>query len=415
MPGIGSRLRYRFDNWMARGVGAQMLLLALLTAILVVIGAVAIVVFDVVPTNDKGTPDSFGMVLWKALMRALDAGTLAGDVAGWTFLFVMLFVTLGGVFVLSALIGIINQGFTSMIERLRRGHSAVIETDHTVILGWGPKTLTLIRELAEANANHPDACVAVLADRDKVEMDAVIAGELAGKRMRVVTRRGSTMSPADLELTALAAAKAIIVIAPEHTADGAALAAHESDIVVLKTLLAIRKLVPDHDLHIVVEILDERTESVARMVVGERAALILAAPLISRLLVQTGRQPGLSLVYTELLDFAGSEIYVHPEPALVGKTFREAAFAYDSSTVIGLVTAAGEMLLSPPADRRLVAGDQVIAISADDDTLVLDGAPGAVIDESAIVPKPQRGQPDPERTLVLGASKRLSAVLPGAT
>src|SRR5438552_9797931 len=188
------------------------------------------------------------MLLWKALMRALDAGTLAGDVAGWTFLFVMLFVTLGGIFVLSALIGIINQGFTSMIERLRRGHSAVIETGHTVILGWGPKILTLIRELAEANANQPDACVAVLADRDKVEMDAVIAavmaaviaGERRGKRMRVVTRRGSTMSPADLQLTALAAAKSIIVIAPEHAADGAALAAHESDIVVLKTLLAIR-------------------------------------------------------------------------------------------------------------------------------------------------------------------------------
>src|SRR6185295_15743945 len=179
-------------------------------------------------------------------------------------------------------------------------------------------------ELAEANANHPGACVAVLADRDKVEMDAVIAGELAGKRMRVVTRRGSTMSPADLELTALAAAKAIIVIAPEHAADGAALAAHESDIVVLKTLLAIRKLAPGHDLHVVAEILDERTESVARMVVGAHAALILVAPLISRLLVQTGRQPGLSLVYTELLDFAGSEIYVQPQPKLVGKTFREA-------------------------------------------------------------------------------------------
>jgi voltage-gated potassium channel Kch len=411
MPGLRNRLRYRFDNWMARGVGAQILLLGLITAVLVLVTAFAIVAFDVVPTNDKGTPDSFAMVAWKALMRALDAGTLAGDVAGWTFLFVMLFVTLGGIFVLSALIGIINQGFTAMIERLRRGHSAVIETGHTVILGWGPKILTLIRELAEANTNRPGACVAVLADRDKVEMDAVIAGELRGRRMRVVTRRGSTMSPADLELTALAAAKAIIVIAPEHAADGAPLAAHESDTVVLKTLLAIRKLAPGHDLHVVAEILDERTESVARMVVGPHAALILAAPLISRLLVQTGRQPGLSLVYTELLDFAGSEIYVQPQPALAGKTFREAVFAYDSSTVIGLVTATGELLLSPPADRRLASGDQVIAISADDDTLVLDGANPPALDAPGLVDPPQRTQAAPERTLVLGASKRLARVL----
>jgi voltage-gated potassium channel Kch len=401
---------------MARGVGAQILLLALVTTILVLLTAFAIVAFDVVPTNDKGQPDSFGMVVWKALMRALDAGTLAGDVAGWTFLFVMLLVTLGGIFVLSALIGIINQGVSAMIERLRRGHSAVLEAGHTVILGWGPKIFTLLRELSEANANQRRACVVVLADRDKVEMDATITSELGKHRMRIVTRSGSTMSPDALHLVSLSTAKAIIVLAPEHDASGALLAAHESDTVVLKTLLAIVKAAPDDQLHIVAELFDERSESVARMVVGTTAALILAAPLISRLLVQTGRQPGLSVVYTELLDFAGAEIYVQPQPALADKTFRQAVFAYDSSTVIGLITAAGEMVLSPPSDRRLVAGDQLVAISEDDDTLVLDGAPLApgtpsAFDEAAILDPPQRTAATPERTLVLGASRRLGRVL----
>jgi len=413
MLGLRKRIRYRFDNWMARGVGAQILLLAFVTTILVLVTAFAIIAFDVVPTNDKGEADTFGMVVWKALMRALDAGTLAGDVAGWTFLFIMLFVTLGGIFVLSALIGIINQGFTAMIERLRRGHSAVIETGHTVILGWGPKIFTLLRELGEANANQRHACVAILADRDKVEMDATIAAELGKHRMRIVTRRGNTMSPDDLQLVSLGTTKSIIVLAPEHDATGAVIAAHESDTVVLKTLLAIVKAVPAGKLHIVAELLDERSESVARMVVGDTAALILAAPLISRLLVQTGRQPGLSVVYTELLDFAGCEIYVQPQPALTGKTFREAVFAYDSSTVLGLITAAGQMLLAPPPDRKLASGDQLVVISEDDDTVVLDGAPGSpvAIDEAAIIEPPQRTASRPERTLVLGASKRLGRVL----
>jgi voltage-gated potassium channel Kch len=419
MLGLRKRLRYRFDNWMARGIGAQILLLALVTTVLVLVTALAIVVFDVVPTSDKGVPDSFGMVVWKALMRALDAGTLAGDVAGWTFLFVMLFVTLGGIFVLSALIGIINQGFGAMIDRLRRGHSAALETGHTVILGWGPKIFTLLRELGEANANQRHACVVILADRDKVEMDATIASELGKHRMRIVTRRGSTMSPDDLHLVSLATAKSIVVLAPEHHANGDAMAAHESDTVVLKTLLALVKAAPADQLHIVAELFDEQSESVARMVVGDAAALILAAPLISRLLVQTGRQPGLSIVYTELLDFAGVEIYIQPQPALVGKTFREAVFAYDSSTLLGVVTAADDLVLAPPADRRLVDGDRLIAISEDDDTLVLDGASlaaGALavptaIDEAAIIDPPQRTASRPERTLVLGASRRLGRVL----
>ena len=416
MLGLRKRLRYRFDNWMARGVGAQILLLALVTTVLVLITAFAIMAFDVVPINDKGQPDSFGMVTWKALMRALDAGTLAGDVAGWTFLFVMLFVTLGGIFVLSALIGIINQGFGAMIERLRRGHSAVLETGHTVILGWGPKIFTLLRELGEANANQRHACAVILADRDKLEMDATIAAELGKHRMRIVTRRGSTMSPTDLHLVSLATAKATVVLAPEHDATGASLAAHASDTIVLKTLLAIAKAAPGSKLHLVAELFDERSESVARMVVGETAALILAAPLISRLLVQTGRQPGLSVVYTELLDFAGAEIYVQPQPALTDKTFRQAVFAYDSSTVLGLVTAAGEMVLAPPAERRIAAGDQLIAISADDDTLVLDGASLATgtpasHDSAAIIEPPEHAAAAPERTLVLGASRRLGRVL----
>jgi voltage-gated potassium channel Kch len=413
MVRLRNRIRYRFDNWMSRGVGAQILLLALITAVLVVTAAAAVTVLDASPLDANNQHDSFGMALWKALMRAIDAGTLGGDVAGWTFLFIMLGVTLGGVFVVAALIGIVTQGFGAMVERLRRGRSAVIESGHTVILGWGPKIFTLLRELAEANANQRHAAVVVLADRDKIEMDATITRDLRHRRLRVVTRRGSTMSPDDLQLVSPTTARSIIVLAPEHDAAGGPLAAHEADTVVLKTLLALAKAAPAGGLHIVAELADERSESVARMVTGADAALILAAPLISRLLVQTGRQPGLSIVYTELLDFAGAEIYVQPEPALTGQTFREAAFAYDSSTVIGLYSAAGELTLAPPADRTLAAGDRLIVISEDDDTIVRDGAPRApvAIDEAAIVDPPRTTRAAPERTLVLGASRRLGRVL----
>src|SRR4051812_3066347 len=172
--GFRQRVRYRFDNWMSRGVGAQILLLALITAVLVAITAIAITVLGVAPETE-GVKDSFGMLSWKALMHALDPGTLAGDTAGWTLLIVLLFITIGGLFVLSALIGILNQGFGAMIESWRRGKSRVIETGHTVILGWGPKVFTLLRELAIANANQRKACVVILADRDKVEMDHEVA------------------------------------------------------------------------------------------------------------------------------------------------------------------------------------------------------------------------------------------------
>jgi hypothetical protein len=146
------------------------------------------------------------------------------------------------------------------------------------------------------------------------------------------------------------------------------------------------------------------------MVMGPDAALVLSPPLISRLLVQTGRQSGLSAVYTELLDFGGVEIYLHEEPALNGRTFREAVLMYGTSALMGVLRADGTLLLGA-WDHVFGPGDQVIAISEDDDTVKLDGRPEP-LDPALVVPPRAKAAPAPERTLLLGGgSPRLLHVL----
>ena len=404
------QLRYRFDNLMSRGVLAQILLLAIITALLVLVTAIAVFAFGVVP-GEGDEKETFGVVLWKSLMHSMDAGTLGGNpTSSWTFLGIMFFVTLGGIFVLSALIGVLNNGFGQLLDGLRRGRSVVIEKNHTVILGWTPKIDTLLSELVEANKNVRNACVVVLAPRDKVAMDAEADESIGKARLRVVTRNGNPMATADLELVSLETCRAVIVLAPEVSADGTPMAAHESDTVVIKTLLALAKAAPKQKLHVVAEIFDPRSERVARMVAGEQAALILATPLISRLLVQTGRQSGLSSVYTELLDFAGNEIYVRSEPKLAGATFRDAVHRYGSSSLIGVLTLEGITLVPPPFDRIFEPGDRVIAISEDDDTVILDGS-APKVDEGMLVARRPTHVPAPDRTLVLGTGPRLVTVL----
>lgn len=406
---LRSRLRYRFDNLMARGVGAQVMLLAVVTIVLVVVGAAATVLLGVRP-SDGDKVDSFGMLVWLTLMHSLDAGMLGGDsFSSWAYLAVMLGVTIGGLFVVSALIGVLNQGFGDLLDGLRRGRSVVVEQRHTVVLGWSSKVFPVLSELAEANRNQRDACVVIMADRDKVEMDEEIANAFGDSKLRVVTRRGDALNIDDLSLVALDRSKAVIVLAPERHPDGAHVPASEADAVVLKVLLAIRKIVPDRRVHVVAEILDERTGPVARMVLGDRAALVLTGPLISRLLVQTGRQSGLSDVYTELLDFAGHEIYVHREPQLAGVPFRQAVFQYGSSCLLGVVTAEGELLLPPPLDRPFTAEDRAVVISEDDNRIVRDGTTAP--DTSAIAVPTLPHEPLPERILVLGSSPRLTLVL----
>ncbi|MGE0402624.1 MAG: potassium transporter TrkA [Kofleriaceae bacterium] len=404
--GFRQRARYKFDNVMARGVGAQVLLLALFTLLIVAITILLVLALDVVPKDESGNRYSAAMLAWKSLMHTMDPGTLAEDSGSWAYLFVFLFATIGGLFVVSALIGVLNQGFGARLAQLRRGRSVVVEKEHTIILGWGPKVFTLLHELAEANRRKRDACVVILADRDKVEMDDEIAAAMKGQRLRVITRHGSAMSTEDLELVSLHTSKAVVVLSAELDGERTQ---HESDTVVLRTLLAIKKVAADHPLHIVAEIFEQRTEQVARLVAGENAALLLAAPLVSRLLVQTGRQSGLSVVYTELLDFHGCEIHVTKEPKLAGRTFRAAAHELGTSTLVGVLTAAGETLLPPPFDRQLAADDMIITISEGDDRIVLDGA-GAV-DDGMINDAPIASSRRTERTLILGASRRLPLVL----
>jgi K+/H+ antiporter YhaU regulatory subunit KhtT len=140
------------------------------------------------------------------------------------------------------------------------------------------------------------------------------------------------------------------------------------------------------------------------------AVLILGQDLISRITVQTCRQSGLSVVYTELLEYEGDELYFQVEPKLSGRTFGDGLFMYEDSALIGLRRADGGVLLNPPMETVIAAGDAVIAISEDDDTVVLSGRTTHDVAEDAIRATPAP-VPAPERTLIFNWNARTPAIL----
>ena len=307
-------------------------------------------------------------------MRTLDPGTMGGD-EGWMFRILMLIITIGGLIIVASLIGIISGAFDSKVEELRKGRSRVLENDHTVILGWSSKVFPIINELCVANESRHKSAIVILADRDKVEMEDDIRAQVprstkSGKgSTKVIVRSGDPMNLAELEVTNLNSARSIIVLAPEDDDD--------PDSAVIKTTLAVtnnpkRK---DGEYHIVGELQDPGNLEAARLVGHDEAHWVLANELISRIMVQTCRQSGLSVVYSELLDFDGAEIYFSEHPTLVGKTFFDAQLAFADSMVIGIVHD-GKAKLNPPSDTVIADGDSLILIAEDDDAINL-GTPGA--------------------------------------
>ncbi len=398
------RMRYRFDNLLSRGPIVLIGLLFLISAALLVAVVAFMTITRQIPEGSDGHALSVPGMAWTGLLTTLDTGEIENVANNSAVaLAALLITTFGGIFLTSILIGLLTTGISSRLDGLRKGRSLVVEQDHTVILGWSPQVFTILSELVIANQNQRRAAIAILADRDKVEMEDAIRARLGNTgTTRIICRTGNPIDLSDLELVNPHASRAIIVPTPE---------VDDPDAHVIKTILAItnnphRRPEP---YHIVAELHDSRNLELANLVGRAEAQVVASDDLVARIIVQTCRQSGLSVVYTELLDFGGDEIYFQREPALAGRSFGESLLAYEDSAVIGLRFADGRVALNPPMGTVIAAGDAVIAVSEDDDTVRLSTHPGTV-DESAIR-EARESEPAPERTLILGWNRSGSTVI----
>ncbi len=402
-PTLHQRLRYAFDNTMARGTPALVGWLALATLALIAVFTAIVLIGNLAP-NGGGTHHGVIGQAFESLLHALDPGTIAEDGGSWPFLLVMLLVTLGGLFVVSSLIGVIATGLDSRIGEMRKGRSMVLEEDHTLILGWSDTIFTVLAELDIANESQKKPSAVVLADRDKVEMDDMVREKVRPKRTRVVTRSGSPIDLGHLALVRPEKARSIVVLSPEGD--------EEPDAQTIKTILALTKGQGhrDRSYHVVAEIQEPRNLRAAELVGGDEVVLIDKRETIAKLVVHSARQSGASVAVIELLDFKGDEIYFREDPSLVGRPFAEVLLAYEDCSPIGVIDAGGAVFLSPSSERLIEPGERLIAIAADDAHLGAASPSQGSVDPEAIAAAPGTRR-TPERILVLGWNPGASAVI----
>lgn len=397
---LKDRFHYAFDKTMSKGTSALIMWLAILSIALVLIIASVSVLFGIAPEGEE----TMGFIesAWLNLMRTLDAGTMGGDM-GWSFRILMLLVTIGGIFIVSTLIGVLSSGIESKLEEMRKGRSFVIEKDHTLILGWSEKVLTIISELVIANENQKKPRIVILANKDKVEMEDEINEKITNLRnTKVICRNGNPNDIGDLDIVNPHESKSIIILAPESG---------DADSQTIKTILAVtnnpnRKKEP---YNIIAEIKEERYIDVAKIIGEDEVELIHTDDIISRIMVQTCRQTSLSVVYNELMSFEGSEIYFNSEPKLIGKTYNEALLCYENSAIIGMQTADGNVLINPPMDKVFNEGDLIMAITEDDDKLIIGKQKG--IFDTTKIKSDIKVKSAPERTLILGWNHRGKSIM----
>ncbi|MBR0382968.1 MAG: hypothetical protein IJH71_11105 [Eubacterium sp.] len=389
------RIRYWFDNLMSKGTRSLLLLLAVITSVVVVIGGLAAVALGG-PDGSGGS--STGHSIWFTLMHAINTGVLAKEEGTAAYLAVMTVVTLVGIFITSFLIGTISNAIKEKVTDLQRGKSLVIEKGHIVIIGFDENITTIIEELAIAYNNKPNGVVVVMAEKDKVAMEEIIKERISGYRnFRVVCRNGRPDSVNDLKVCALETCKSVIVNLKD-------------DFMTVKTILACESLLNEYgndSAYIVATVRDKQVLHPAKIAGGERAEILNFHKTIARLMIQSGRHPGMSEILARLLSFEGNEIYVEENPALYGLSLKEINLRLTRSIVIGMIRNE-ELLINCDENSTFKEGDKAIKIAMDDEIMVLNDR--AAVGESLFA-RASDAEEEPNTLLVLGYSDMLTQIL----
>lgn len=408
-----TRLRYRFDTFMAKGGGS---IFKALTSVFVVtflvIGLLRGVLLTVMPEMALQHDEvGFWGNLYITFLEITDPGNMAQDIySGVGYKVFAVLAGLAGIVMLSALIAFITTAMDQKIYELKRGRSKVIEENHTLILGWSEQRIAeILRELVVANESEKDACVVILADRDKEEMDDVLRLRVKDTgNTRVVTRSGDVSSLVNLDMVSLEACSSVIILASCDDTDSDETKA-SSDAKAIQTVLAtMGHDIEGGDVSVVVEIFNPTHREIVRSSFPEHVVTVNTSDILAKLLVQTSRSVGLSLVYNEMLSFDGCELYFY-DAEWGGSTFGEIGYRFPDGVPMGIRDADGAITMNPDPARILEPTDEVLILADDDSTIELMATPVAVPADYEL--SDRRQEQRIERELMIGWSLKSEAII----
>lgn len=406
---LGDKVRYQVDRFMSWSPMARFLGLFIISFILILIAATLAVI--VMPVEDG---ESFDLLeaMWWAMTRVADAGTM-GDDKGTLVRAVATLSTLSGVMVVALLIGLVSGTIGEKIDDLRKGKSPIIDSDHTLILGWSEKVYAILRELRNANESRGSSAVIILSESDKEEVENAVKERMGDMgTTRVIVRQGSPFSPADLMKVGAGRARSIILLASDTDPDDDNMPG-QADMGAIKTLLALRRIKGVFEKnHVTVELLESGRKGVIERLGAGGVEVVAMTEVLGRLLVQTVRQRGLAEIYRYLLSYDGSELYFHNFPELAGSTFSSVQWRLKDACAMGVkqVTDDGEkIILNPPESLLLGPKDELLVLAEDDDTFSLVPERPVEIPSGFTPVEPK--QKAPENILIIGVGPNLGDIL----
>jgi len=410
-------IRYKFDNFMAKGGRSIFIsLVVVFVALLALVACLRGIVVTLDPNvyvervEEGGRVAKFFSNIYITFLQMTDPGNMGQDIESDPYIKVFAVLAgLIGVVMLSALIAFITNALDQKLQELKKGHSKVIERRHTLILGWNERVVEILRELVLANESEDNPCAVILSNEDKEQMDDFIKLHLPNPlNTRIVTRSGGPSSLVNLDTVSVDTCKSVIVLA-ECNPGAEEAQKQASDAIVIKTVLAVvASRSSDEELNIVAEVFDERNRRIVEEVSPESVTTVDTDDILAKILVQTSRSVGLSVVYSEILSFDGCEMYFC-NYAWSDITFADLGYRFPDGVPMGLRHADGTLVLNPSVDTKLAEDDDVLILAEDDSTI--DFRPKALATPRDEALAGGRQEQTIERELIIGWTSKVETII----
>ncbi|EDP95885.1 hypothetical protein U8527_12215 [Kordia algicida OT-1] len=362
---------YRLERFMSKG-GSSIFLSLLILFILsfLILMGLRLLLITLFPSLDyTGNPFTD---IWLTFLEMTSTGSMGQDNNAPTWLKIMTIISgLTGVILLSMLIGFITTSLNKMLYEFRKGRGKIIETNHTLILGWNERVVDIIRELILANESERKASVVILAEQDKEYMDDMISKRLPNTMTtEIIATQGDYANINELQRVNVQEAKSIIILA--NCTESASIEKKvASDVQCIKSILAITSCQGGKNiLPIVAEVFTEEKREIISFFEDENIIAIDSWTIMGKLLVQTSLTSGLEMVYNEILSFDGCEVYFH-EDQWNNVDFYDLAYYLEDGIPLGIYSEEVGLILRPARDTILKNGDQVVILAEDDSTIKL--------------------------------------------
>jgi hypothetical protein len=403
--------RYRIDQAFARQFLGQFLLFLTLVTSVTLIGVTAMFfgLFSDENAAINSIPRAIDAGFWDSLWWSLNQvmplkGFSQSYGATGPVLAYAIFLSVMGLVVFSVLISLINNMIRSRIESLRKGDTRVVERDHVLVLGWNNKVFSILRQLARL---QPGVKVVILAPREiDVMQEQLRVTGIQREQIKIILRSGTPSNHGELERVAVDRSASVIVLATDGD---------DSEAIKTIVLLTVRTDWSGDPPVLTSEIAMEQNYGLAKIAARSRLNVISSSRVISKVIVQTVRNPGLADIYSEMFSPAGNSLYVQSIPECTDRSLGEIAYGLSDAIPVGITWhdkremhvrhAAG---LNPEPDYEIAEDEQLVLLARG---LPVTYSDAAKTPESKIYQEGGSVPHVPARVLLLGWTDILYDVL----